>query len=204
MNSYDAEFLSTCRGSKACTVFLSQSLPTYYAKVVGENARDRVHHLLGNFATKVFHSQGCAETNEWAARSIGRSVQRRASYNEGSGGGSSWGTNDGMSINSGTSSGYGSSYSSSKQGSSYGGSSNFSSSSGEGESRGANRGYSTNYSASQGYAEHMDYVIEPGELGRMLKTGGPSNGGIVSGVWFQSGRSFKASGMNCILASFRQ
>jgi hypothetical protein len=33
VNSYDSDFLSTCRGSRACAVFLSQNLPTYYAKM---------------------------------------------------------------------------------------------------------------------------------------------------------------------------
>lgn len=204
VNSYDAEFLSTCRGSKACTVFLSQSLPTYYAKIVGDNPQYRVHHLLGNFATKVFHSQGCAETNEWAARSLGRTKQRRASYNEGSGGGSNWGLNDGMSVNSGNSWGGGNSSSTSSQGSSYGSSSHYGGSSGDGENRGGSRGYSTSYSTSQGYSEQMDYVIEPGEFARFLKTGGPANRNIVSAVWFQAGRQFAASGMNSLLASFRQ
>lgn len=204
VNSYDAEFLSTCRGSKACTVFLSQSLPTYAAKLSGENVQARVQQLLGNFATKVYHSQACPETNEWAARSIGRSLQRRASYNEGSGGGTNWGMNDGLSTNSGNSWGGGSTSSTSPQGTTYGSSSHYGGSSGSGESRGGSRGYSTSYNSSQGYSEQMDYVIEPGEFARMLKTGGPANRNVVSAVWFQAGRQFAASGLNFLFTSFKQ
>ena len=32
VTSYDGEFQSLCRGSKCCTVYLTQSLPTYYSK----------------------------------------------------------------------------------------------------------------------------------------------------------------------------
>lgn len=204
VNSYDAEFLSTCRGSKACTVFLSQSLPTYYAKVVGENARDRVHHLMGNFATKVFHSQGCAETNEWAARSIGRTLQQRATYSHNQGGGATWGYNDGMSTNAGENQSASNAFSGWGAKRNVSGSSSFGTSSGYGESRGASSGHSTSYSSGESYTEQREYLIEPGAFGRMLKTGGPGNRNIVSGVWFQAGRRFNVSATNCLLASFRQ
>ena len=50
----------------------------------------------------------------------------------------------------------------------------------------------------------MEYVIEPGDFGRILKTGGSANGNIVSGVWFQGGRIFKATGGNMMIRRFRQ
>lgn len=209
LNSYDAEFLSTCRGSRVCTVFLSQSLPTYYAKMSGENARDRVHHLLGNFATRIWHNNACAETNEWAARTIGRTLQERGSYNrtEGSsynngmnmGDGSNWGTNSGggssFTYNSGN--GQGGSWSagySSNHGRSHGGSDN----------RGVNRGQGSSEGTSWGFSEQMDYMIEPASFGRMLRTGGPQNGNRVSAVWYQAGRKFNASRGNALLAEFVQ
>ncbi len=100
--SSDADYQSTCRSSRACTVFLSQSLPTYYAKMAGENAKARAEMLLAHFATRVWHNSSCAETNRWASETIGRSVQRRGTYSEGesygrsagmgTSGGTSWGT----------------------------------------------------------------------------------------------------------------
>lgn len=50
----------------------------------------------------------------------------------------------------------------------------------------------------------MEFLIEPGEFARVLRTGGPENGGIVSGVWFQSGRVFKQSGGNMMIRRFKQ
>lgn len=112
--------------------------------------------------------------------------------------------NDGLSTNSGNSWGGGSTSSTSPQGTTYGSSSHYGGSSGSGESRGGSRGYSTSYNSSQGYSEQMDYVIEPGEFARMLKTGGPANRNVVSAVWFQAGRQFAASGLNFLFTSFKQ
>ena len=208
VNSFDAEFLSTSRSSRCCTVFLSQSLPTFYAKMGGENARDRVHHLLGNFGTKIFHSNGCAETNEWASRTIGRTLQRRETFNEGQGRSSSWGRNSGMNTNAGFNSGVGVTQGTSTTNgqTSYSSSTtvNSGASSGHGENRGDNWGTGANSSTSWGYSEQRDYLIEPGEFARTLKTGGPANGNQVSAVWFQSGRTFGETGTNCLLATFEQ
>jgi hypothetical protein len=209
LNSYDAEFMSTCRGSRACVVFLSQSLPTFYAKMGGDNARDRVHHLLGNFATRVWHNNACAETNEWAARTIGRSLQQRSTFNRGHGSNTSYGSTMGDGSNWGSQAGSGGS-SSYSYGSSGGGSStsgnNWSSGSSEGgsDNRGRSRGHGTNSSESWGYSETMDHMIEPGAFSRMLKTGGPAHRNRVSAVWFQAGRRFQQSGGNAFLAEFGQ
>lgn len=201
VNSYDAEFQSTCRGSHACTVYLSQSLPTYYARMGGENARDKVHHLLGNFATKVFHSNACAETNEWAAKTIGRTLQRRGSYSENEGTNFNAGMNRGSSTNSGGNSGH---TSSSGPNGNYSSGSSGGSSWGSGQNWGENRGRGSSYGETHGYSEQMDYVIEPGQFGRVLKTGGPANNNRVSAVWYQSGRQFAASQGNTLLTEFAQ
>jgi hypothetical protein len=50
----------------------------------------------------------------------------------------------------------------------------------------------------------MEYAIEPGDFARCLKTGGPHNDNIVTGVWFQAGRVFKSSGTNFLLGRFQQ
>lgn len=204
VNSFDAEYLSTCRGSRACTVFLTQSLPTFYARMGGENARDRVHHLVGNFATRIWHNNACAETNEWAAKTLGRTVHTRANFNEGHGSNSNVGLNMGEGTSWGRNWGSGGGTSSSQQGSSS--SSNWSSggSVGGNDSRGRNRGHGHSSNVSQGYSEQMDWLIEPGAFAHMLKTGGPANGNRVSAVWFQAGRVFRASGGNALLAEFVQ
>ncbi len=205
INSYDAEFLSTCRGSRCCTVFLSQSLPTYYAKMGGENARDRVHHLLGNFATRIWHNNACHETNEWAAKTIGRSLQTRSNFSEGHGTNHSSGMNMGEGNNWGGSSNTGGSYSHNGQGGgSYSSSSGGGNSWGSSDNWGRNRGGGTSTNVSQGYSEQMDYSIEPGAFSRVLKTGGPANGNRVSAVWFQAGRVFAASSGNALFAEFSQ
>jgi hypothetical protein len=204
VNSYDAEFLSTCRGSRVAVTFLSQSLPTYYAKIGGDNARDRAHHLLGNFATRIWHNNACAETNEWAAKTIGRGMQTRATYSQGQGTNTSRGMNMGEGSNWGSNSGSGGSFSHSKGGSSSGTSWNSGSSSGGSDNWGRNSGYGSNSSVSQGWSEQLDYLIEPGDFSRMLRTGGPANGNRVSAVWYQAGRCFNRSSDNMIIAEFAQ
>lgn len=201
VNSYDAEFQSTCRGSRACTVYLSQSLPTYYAKMSGENSRERVHHLLGNFATKVFHNNACPETNEWAARTIGKRIQRRANYSETEGTNTSFSMNRGSNVNRGTNNSFGSNTDANGRTSSGG---NYGSSSGTGENWGENRSHGTSSGTSHGYNEHMEYVFEPAEFGRMLRTGGPPNGNRVSAIWYQAGRRFNASHQNLLHTVFEQ
>jgi hypothetical protein len=50
----------------------------------------------------------------------------------------------------------------------------------------------------------MEFLIEPGDFARILRTGGRANGGIVTGVWFQSGRVFHESNGNTMIRRFRQ
>ena len=204
INSFDAEYLSTCRGSLACTVYLTQSLPTYYAKLAGDGGHDRVHHLLGNFATRIWHNNACAETNEWAARTLGKIVKKRASYNESQGSNTSYGMNMGE----------GSSWNREAKDSNFAGVGGFGwsqnplwgreGSEGGSDNWGRNRGHGTNSSVTHGSSEVMEYIIEPGEFGRILKTGGPANDYRVSGIWYQAGRYFKASGGSAFLSEFAQ
>lgn len=216
VNSYDAEFLSMCRASNCCTVFITQSLPNYYAKMGGDNPHDDAHALAQKFTTHVFCSNPCSETNEMAARMLGRVVTRRGSYNLGSsrsrgsarsinagmnaGEGENWGSSSNFNWSSGSSGGQGSSSVSYGSGSSSGGSNNW----GENRGKGSSRNESQGYSESLGYSEAMEYAIEPGDFARVLKTGGPENGNIVTAVWFQSGRIFRASGTNWLIARFKQ
>ncbi len=201
VNSYDTDFQSTCRSSRACTVYLTQSLPTYYAKMGGEQAKHKADMLLANFVTKIFHNNADPETNRWAADTIGRSIQRRGTYNEGRTTSRSYGMNEGENSNWGTNSSVGTSRDGQGNTSI---SSSFGNSSGVGENTGRNRGVNRGDSYSGGYSETMDYEIEPADFARALKTGGPANAGNVTAVWFQAGKKFNDSRRNYLLTRFEQ
>ena len=200
VNAFDTDFQSTCRSARACTVFLTQSLPTYYAKMGGEQAKHKADMLLANFVTKIFHNNADPETNRWAADTIGRSIQRRNTYSEGTNTSRSMGMNSGENKSWGTNSG--SSSSSSNHGGQSG--STWGTNKGGGESWGRNRGVNTGETYSGGYSETMDYEIEPADFARHLRTGGPANGSEVSGVWFQAGKTFNDSHRNYLHVRFRQ
>ena len=198
---YDGEFLGLARESKCATVYLTQTLPTYFAKIGGDNPRDAALALAGKFGTHVFCSNSCGETNEFASRMIGKVLTRRANFSEGSSESFNEGMSAGESVNTGSSFGHSSSGGSAVQ-NSY--NKNSGSTSGKGSNWGNNRGRGSSENVSRGYSESMEYCIEPGEFARSLKTGGPQNGNRVSAVWFQAGRIFKASGRNYLLTEFQQ
>ncbi len=206
--SSDPQFLSACRASMVATVLLTQSLPTLYASMPGEKARDKVDHLIGMCATKVVHATSCTHTARWAADMLGRTLHRRANRSVGENYGQNFGVNVGLSENwgesSGTSSSFGGSSQAGNSSSQWSVGSNRGSSSGGGSNWGRSRGTSTGHSSSQGWAEHMDNIIEPADLGRMLRTGGRANHGRVDGIWYQSGRIFDATGSNFLMAEFAQ
>ena len=176
-------------------------VPTYYAKLGGQNGRDAAHALVGKFMTNIFHSNACPETNEYAARLIGRVLHRRANYSAGTSQSTNYGVSLGESINSGSTASWGSSTGPNDQ-VTYNSSSG--TSSGSGQNWGSTRGRSYSTSESSGYSETMDFLIEAAEFGRMLKTGGRPNANQVSGVWYQAGRRFAASGRNVLIETFRQ
>lgn len=200
----DFSFQSLCRDSLCCSVYLTQSLPTYYAKMGGDNPHDDAHALVGKFITHVYHSNGCAETNEYASRTIGKVMKRHPSYTSGSSDNVTVGMNAGGSTNRGSSSSFGTSHSYGPGQGSHGMNFNSGGNRGEGSSWGENRGRSTGTTENRGYSESMEYAIEPGDFGRILRTGGKANGNIVTGVWFQAGRVFEASGGNFLLERFAQ
>ena len=86
-NSYDAQFQSTARSSRACTVYLTQNLPSYHSVFGGANAKADADMFLGNLVTKIFHANGDATTNTWAADTIGKERQffRQAGQTQGTG-----------------------------------------------------------------------------------------------------------------------
>lgn len=74
---YDMQFQATARSSRACTVYLTQNLPNYYAEMGGDHSKHRVDSLVGNLQTKIFHANSDPTTNEFAANVIGKTWQRR-------------------------------------------------------------------------------------------------------------------------------
>ncbi len=89
-SSGDLKFQATARSKRACTVYLTQNLPTYFDKA----GQDRTNALLGNLQTRIFHSNGDHITNTYAADTIARGVTSRSSMNVQSGGGMSFGTSE--------------------------------------------------------------------------------------------------------------
>jgi len=199
-NSYDGEFLSMCRQSKCCVTYLTQSLPNYYSKMGGDNPRDAAQTLVGKFTTHVYCANACPETNDYASRMIGKVLTRRGNFSGGTSRSVSVGMNAGANENRGWSSNSGSTFGNQ----SYSINSSSGSSGGSGSSWGVNRGRGTTQNTSRGYSESMEYLVEPGDFARILQTGGPENGNIVSGVWFRSGQVFKETGRNVLLARFKQ
>lgn len=201
VNSFDTDYQSTCRSARACTVYLTQSLPTYYARMGGGNAKHHADMLLANFVTKIFHNNADYETNRWASDTIGRSLQQRGNYSAGE----SFGHSTGM--NAGENASWGSSSSSGGSSDSHGnGGSNWSygSNAGGGDNWGRNRGRTSGESRTAGYSETMDVEIEPAVFARDLYTGGPANRGRVTGLWFSAGRQFRDSGRNYLHVRFAQ
>ena len=72
---YDMQFQATARSSRACTVYLTQNLPNYYAEMGGAHSKYRVDSLVGNLQTKIWHANTEPETNTQASETIGRSWQ---------------------------------------------------------------------------------------------------------------------------------
>jgi len=79
---YDMQFQATARSSRACTVYLTQNLPNYYAVMGGTQSKYRVDSLIGNLQTKIWHANSDPMTNEHAAETVGKSWQQRQSSGE--------------------------------------------------------------------------------------------------------------------------
>lgn len=205
VTSRDAEFLSQSRSSLCSTIALTQSLPILYAKIGGHNAHDRVHALIANMGVRIFCANSCTTTNAWASQTIGKAVQRRASFNKNEGSNASYGAamNEGSSWNReardsnfmGNVGGFGWSMDPSwGHKGSEGGS--------DGWSR--NRGHGTSRGTSWGYSETMDDIVPAGFFASGLKMGGPQCGNRVGALWVQAGKRWAASGGPARYVEFAQ
>jgi hypothetical protein len=206
INSYDEQFLGLARESKCCAVYLTQSLPTYYGKIGGDTPREDAVALVGKFGTHVFLANSCPETNEYAARMIGKIITRRNTFNTGTSRSVNIGISAGGNESDSTASNYGhtAGFSPNQSGTSTNHTSGSGSTHGTGNNWSDTRGQGRSDSETSGYSETMEYAFEPGDFGRLLKTGGPANDNLVTGVWFQSGNIFHRTGTNTFLARFKQ
>ena len=191
---YDIQFQTTARSSRACTVYLTQSISNYFASIGGSNPRDATHAFLNNFMTRIAHSNMDHNTNQAFADMIGRDIQLRRSAGQTHGGGSSvtHGENTGLSF----SSGYSSTRSQTGEVSS-----GYSSTVGGSEGTSVSDALSHSWSSNHNASETMDYIIQPGDFAKLPS--GPEHGWRTDAIWFQTGRGFKASrGRNFLHLSF--
>lgn len=203
-NSQYTRFLGLCRSSNCCTVLLAQSIPSIEARMIGPNGAQQAQSLIANCAIKIWAANNCTVTNEWASKTIGRTLQTRSNYSANEGQNTSFGANMGEGTNWGHSSNSGGSVSFGPNGQTTHGSSwGSGSSNGGSDNWGRNRGGGSSHGQSWGHSEVLEFAVEAGEFGRMLKTGGPANGNRVSTIIYQAGRTF-ASGSNALLVEWRQ
>lgn len=79
---HDAEFQATARSARVATVYLTQSLSAYHARLGGgPQAEAQTAALLANLGAKVFHAQSDPVTNEWAERLINKAWRYRGNTN---------------------------------------------------------------------------------------------------------------------------
>lgn len=220
-STYDDQFLSTCRGSKACPVYMTQSVPTYYS-MLGKEKSDAVDGFLGKFNTHIFHLNPDPRTNAYASSLIGRGIQRLRSENESKGSsterGRNYGGSESDSYTVGDSENQGSESGSSgsgwflpdnfNRGKSSGVGTNRSVGSDRGKSYGYSSGGGTNQSMTSGFSEAMETLVEPNFFSKNLITGGPENNFKCTALLFRAGAKFKRPmpgvSDNVILATFKQ
>jgi len=77
----DDEFFSTARSARACGVYLTQDLPSFYSRLTkgGEHGADA---LIGKFQTRIMHGNVDKTTNAAAAEMIGKITKQQASQQQ--------------------------------------------------------------------------------------------------------------------------
>lgn len=86
ISSLDFQFQAVARSARACTVYLTQNISNYHAKL-GSNSAASALSLLGNFQTKIWHANGDYVTNQYAADTLGQHIALLSSHNVGATGG---------------------------------------------------------------------------------------------------------------------
>ena len=190
LNETDADFQSTARSSRACSVYLTQNIAGIFGKIGDEH---RANALLGNLRTKIFHSNDEPTTNQWCADIIGKSMQYRQNWNSGTNQSQSQGTNQGQTMGDN----WGRSYSEQGESRSMGMNGGLSRGSSWTGSQGSSQGYGVN--------ETIDYDIQPAFFAHGLRTGGKANKHLVDAVIYHPARSDNFdNGRNWTLCTFQQ
>jgi hypothetical protein len=151
----DTLFTSTSRSHRAAMLYLTQSISALYARMGGEKSVSAVNALMGNFRTKIFHSNTDVATNEWAANLIGKEMQWRKNES----------FTQGNTANAG-------------QGASHSGKENDPRRP-PGFQISHNGGFGKSEGFSEGYSEQLDYIVQPSAFSYKLRTGGPRNNFLV-------------------------
>lgn len=188
-SSYDAEFQSTARSSRACTVYMTQSVPALREAVKSAVPQETINALLNNFQTAIVHACRDPVTQVWAADIIGKGLQTRQSWNHSES--TSW--NRGSSVQES----FGYSSSTDGKGNTSGGG-NYSS----GVSLSASQGGGTSHGG--GRQEVVDYLVQPSFLGTGLRMGGVRHGFMVDALVTQTGRHWRHTAAPWLLCTFRQ
>jgi len=227
VSAYDAEFQSTARSSRACSVYMTQSIPALREAVKSTTPTENVDALLNNFQTTIIHTIKDPTTQEWAANLIGKGIQWRYTESHGVSHGSTWGQSQGSNKgwswgkssntshgsssqgNSGSSSTSGMQSSNSNSwGRGWGRSSQTSHGVTDSSSGGSN--HSENHGGSHGAnegvsrAQTMDYLVQPSFFGTALRMGGARNNFLVDGVIMQGGRTWQHNNATWLVCTFPQ
>jgi hypothetical protein len=98
VSSYDDKFFSTARSARACGVYLTQDLPSFYARLAGAAGEHGAEALIGKFQTTIVHAGKDRTTNQAAADLVGKITMEQASTQQSdgrnSGGGGAQHTDD--------------------------------------------------------------------------------------------------------------
>lgn len=206
VSEYDDTFLSTCRSSKCAVVYLTQSLPTYYAQL-GKDKTDAVDGFVGKFTNKIFHSNADPRTNAYASNLIGRKLHIRRNTGEQKGKTIGTGRSSGSSTTSNYSYGGGLSQSGSGFAANGSNSVNSNGSAGSGSSSGYSFNEGESFNSTLSHNEVMDAAIETNFFSQLLTGGQPCNY-TVTGIWVKAGGNFRkpmeGATSNVILATFKQ
>jgi hypothetical protein len=78
VTEYDDSFFSTARSARACGVYLTQDLPSFFARLPNESEHS-ADALIGKFQTRIIHGNLNVPTNEAAANLIGKVTKQQLS-----------------------------------------------------------------------------------------------------------------------------
>jgi hypothetical protein len=72
---HDAAFQTTARATRTCTVYCTQSISNYLSEHSGSSVESRVHALLSNLQTQLFHQTTDTKTVEYAQALFGKRIR---------------------------------------------------------------------------------------------------------------------------------